>query len=331
MTKLFIATGDAFIRISETPDNPGSPWIAEITLDHRAAKCIAIDPLDTRALYLGTFGHGLWKSGDGGLTWQQVDFPEPNVLSVAVSPANGALYAGCEPSMLWRSDDGGATWRELETLRQLPSQPTWSFPPRPWTSHVRWIAPNPVDPDLLLAGIELGGVMLSEDGGATWQDHRPGAQKDCHALAWHPRETQRAYQAAGGGAAYSRDGGRSWIPADEGRDRHYTWALAVDPDDAGCWYISASPSAGYAHHSDPADARAHIYRRQDDAPWERLQGGLPDPLDHMPYALALHNGILYAGLSNGQIYTSSDRGDHWFHLDFQGDPVPRIDALLAVE
>ena len=97
---------------------------------------------------------------------------------MAVSPTNGAVYAGCEPSMLFRSDDGGATWRELESLRSIPSAPTWSFPPRPWTSHVRWIAPSPHDAGLLLVGIELGGLMWSEDGGETWEDHRPGAKLD---------------------------------------------------------------------------------------------------------------------------------------------------------
>jgi hypothetical protein len=74
-----------------------------------------------------------------------------------LSAVDGAVYAGTEPSALFRSDDRGATWRELTALLELPSRLSWSFPPRPWTSHVRWIAPNPHDADLLLVGIELGG------------------------------------------------------------------------------------------------------------------------------------------------------------------------------
>src|SRR5919197_517626 len=105
--------------------------------------------------------------------------------------------------MLFRSRDSGETWVELEALRRLPSAPTWSFPPRPWTSHVRWVAPCPHDPGLLLVGIELGGLMRSEDGGRTWSDHRPGAQRDVHALAWHPSAPGRAYEAGGGGAAFA--------------------------------------------------------------------------------------------------------------------------------
>ena len=91
-----------------------------------------------------------------------------------MSAADGTVYAGTEPSRLFCSDDRGETWRELEALLELPSRPTWSFPPRPWTSHVRWIAPSPHEADLLLVGIELGGLMRSTDGGESWQDHRPG-------------------------------------------------------------------------------------------------------------------------------------------------------------
>ena len=100
------------------------------------------------------------------------ELPEQGVFSLAVSAADGAVYAGCEPSRLFRSDDGGDSWRALDALLEPP--PARSFPPRPWTSHVRWIAPNPHNADLLLVGIELGGLMRSTDGGESWQDHRPG-------------------------------------------------------------------------------------------------------------------------------------------------------------
>jgi hypothetical protein len=33
---------------------------------------------------------------------------------------------------------------DLATLRQLHSAPTWSFPPRPYTHHVRWMTPDPL-------------------------------------------------------------------------------------------------------------------------------------------------------------------------------------------
>ena len=321
MTELVAATGDGVATI--TADGGGAE--ARTVLEGTGAACVAVDPRDPARVYAGSRGQGVFRSEDGGATFQSADFPHPDVFSIAVGPLDGAVYAGCEPSMLFRSRDGGASWAELTSLREIPSAPTWSFPPRPWTSHVRWIAPSPHDADRLLVGIELGGVMLSEDGGEAWKDHRPGAQPDCHALAWHPSAEGRAYEAGGGGAAWSFDGGETWRGADEGRDRHYTWALAVDPGDPDRWYVSASPGPRQAHGS--ASAEAHLYRWRGRGPWERLGGGLPDELDAMPYALCAAGGSLFTGLADGRLYRSDDGGDDWSELEIDGGPTP---AMLAI-
>jgi hypothetical protein len=238
------------------------------------------------------------------------------------------VYAGTEPSALYRSDDDGQTWRELSGLLELPSRPTWSFPPRPWTSHVRWIAPSPHDEGVVLAGIELGGLMRSTDGGERWDDHRPGAQPDVHSLAWHPRAAGRAYEAGGGGAAWSEDAGDTWQPADDGRDRHYAWSVAVDPDDPELWYVSAStgPLAAHRRGSDP---QAGIYRRAHEGGWIPLTVGFPDPLPAMPYALvAVEGGRVFAGLANGELWESLDRGDGWRRCDLR-EPLSGLLALAS--
>jgi photosystem II stability/assembly factor-like uncharacterized protein len=244
------------------------------------------------------------------------------VFSLAVSAAGGAVYAGTEPSRLFRSDDRGESWSELEALLELPSRPNWSFPPRPWTSHVRWIAPSPHDADLLLVGIELGGLMRSTDGGQSWQDHRPGAQPDVHSLAWHPHTPGRAYEAGGGGAASSSDAGDTWQPADDGLDRHYTWSVAVDSDR---WYISAS-TGPYAAHG-RRDPQARIYRQREGEAWQTLADGLPDPLPAMPYALLATDGHLFAGLADGQLWESRDQGESWSRLRVNGDAPEALVAL----
>jgi hypothetical protein len=324
MAELFATTGDGVARITRR----GDEWTVALTLHGSGAQCLTLDPHHPGTLFVGSHGKGVWKSDDGGAHWQDMHLPQPDVFSVAVSAVDGSVYAGCEPSMLFRSTDGGQTWHELESLQSIPSRPTWSFPPRPWTSHVRWIAPNPHDAARLLVGIELGGLMYSDDGGQTWADHRPGAQRDVHALAWHPRVPGRAYEAGGGGAAWSHDGGWTWQPADAGRDRHYTWALAIDPADPDCWYVSASPGPDVAHNRQ-GNAQAYIYRWRGDGPWQALDGGLPQPLTSMPYALAVAPGEIYAGLADGRIYNSHDAGDTWQPLALHGDQLPSILALVC--
>jgi photosystem II stability/assembly factor-like uncharacterized protein len=315
MAQLFVATGDAVIRVVDAR--------AESVLQEPGAQCVAVDASDRARVLAGCHGGGVFESEDGGATWRDAGLPATDVFSVAYSSADGAAYAGCEPSALWVRRDG--EWEELSALRELPSAPTWSFPPRPWTSHVRWIAPGPHDANLLLVGIELGGLMRSEDGGVSWQDHRPGAQRDVHSLAWHPTESGRAYEAAGGGSAWSRDNGESWEPADEGRDRHYTWALAVDPADADCWFVSAAPGPFDAHGSRPA--KAALYRWRGKGPWEELDLGLPRPLEAMPYALVSTGEGLIAALRDGRLFVSDDQGDNW--RPHEAESLTKVVAMAA--
>ena len=316
--RLWAATSTSIVRIDESDDG----WDLAVFLPDTGAQCLAADPSDPDTCFAGLREAGVRRTRDGGETWDDCGLPEPGVFSLAVSAADGAVYAGCEPSRLFRSDDGGDTWRALDTLLDLPSRPTWSFPPRPWTSHVRWIAPSPNDADLLLVGIELGGLMRSTDGGETWHDHRPGAQRDVHSLAWHPTAEARAYEAGGGGSALSVDGGDTWSPADDGRDRHYTWSAAPDPDDADVWFVSASTGPFAAHGG--RDAQARVYRRRGDEPWEDVC----DPGRAMPYALAFSaDRRLFAALSDGRILCTGDGGESWSPLALRGEPPTALHAL----
>jgi photosystem II stability/assembly factor-like uncharacterized protein len=313
--RLWAATGDAVARL----DEDGGRWTVALSLEGSGAQCLSPDPRDPDTAYAGLREDGMRRTSDGGQTWRDVELPERGVFSVAVSPVDGAVFAGCEPSRLFRSDDGGNSWRALDALLELPSRPTWRFPPRPWTSHVRWIAPSPHDAELLLVGIELGGLMRSEDGGASWADHRPGAQRDVHSVVWHQRERGRAYEAGGGGAAFSVDAGESWMPADEGRDRDYTWAVATDPGDPDLWWLSAS-TGPFAAHGD-RHSQARIYRH-DDGEWKAVT----DELAAMPYAFAVHDGRLFAALGDGTIIETRDGGDSWSALRLDAD-VARLHAL----
>jgi photosystem II stability/assembly factor-like uncharacterized protein len=258
---------------------------------------------------------------------------DARVLSIAISPVdqvNGrsVVYAGTEPSRLYRSDDDGATWQPSPALTELPSVSTWSFPPRPWTHHVRWIAFHPTDAATIYVGIELGGVMVTRDGGATWADRQEGSQFDAHVLATNPAAPERVYEAAGGGVSVSSDAGRAWQPADGGMDRHYTWGLAVDAVDPDLWYVSASYGARQAHSSS-GNAEGVIFRRRGEAVWQALGGdsALPRPSPTMPYVLGAPRdcpGTLIAGLHNGQLILTEDAGDTWRPL------ATGLNSLLAL-
>jgi hypothetical protein len=89
--------------------------------------------------------------------------------------------------------------------------------------------------------------------------------------------------------------------------------------------VSASTGPYAAHGQGSADAV--VYRWRGRGPWEPLAGGLPQPLVEMPYALAFTDGVLAAGLANGTIYASADRGDSWEQVRLEGERLPRIQAF----
>ena len=311
--RVFAATGEdvAGFALGQTA--------AEPLLRGVGARCLAVDPLDPNRVYVGTFDHGMYASDDGGRTWRQDERGLENrrVMSVAVSPSHresgrSVVYAGTEPSNLYRSEDGGRSFARLPALRELPSEPRWSFPPRPWTHHVSTIALHPTDPDWLAVGIELGGVMRSLDGGASWIDHNRQAHSDAHQLLTHPLAPDRLYEAAGQGVARSDDRGETWTRHEHGLDRHYAWAQALDPADPDLWYVSVSRGPGAAHGK--GDGKSHLWRSHGDG-WIPIDTwGASRELRRMPYALATladQPDWLLVGLRGGPLLLTDDRGESW--------------------
>jgi photosystem II stability/assembly factor-like uncharacterized protein len=98
---------------------------ADVALEDRGARCLAVGPDDPGVVYVGTDDEGIYRSGDGGRSWDRLSgIGQRRITAITVSPADGPVYAGTEPSSLFVSRDGGTSWRELEGLKNLPSAPT---------------------------------------------------------------------------------------------------------------------------------------------------------------------------------------------------------------
>lgn len=268
MTTAYAAMRDA-LAVAE---REGAEWTHDHRLDGRDLECIAASPEDPERAFVGTFEAGLHRTTDGGQTFERVGeatVEQDAVLSAAVSPHDSdVVYVGTEPSRLYRSTDGGDTWARVGGLTDLPSADEWSFPPRPDTHHVRWVEPDPHDPDRLYVGIEAGALLLTEDGGETWRERPPGSRRDNHTLTTHPDAPGRAWSAAGDGYAETRDGGESWAHPESGLDHRYCWSLAVDPADPDTVLMSAASGAYSAHTASRAES--HLYRKRGDGDWFRL-------------------------------------------------------------
>src|SRR5262245_43096752 len=110
--------------------------------------CLAADALVQGRAWCGTHRGGMFRSDDGGRSWRGIGLADRLIMTVAASPAERDLvWAGTEPSDVWRSSDAGNSWEQTSALETLPSSAERSFPPRPETHHVRWIACHPHEPE----------------------------------------------------------------------------------------------------------------------------------------------------------------------------------------
>lgn len=327
----FLATtGHGLARASQ---HASGEWQVECFLAGQDVRCLAAHRTTPEVVYAGTQGNGVLRSNDGGRTWSAAGLEGQVVKALAVSPTfPDTVYAGTKPARLFVSHDAGAHWAELASFRHIPGRWFWFSPAeKPYSAYVQAIALSPTHPQIIVVGIEAGAVIRSTDGGQTWSGHRSGALRDCHSLTFHVSNGDWVYEVGGSGAGVcvSRDAGATWTQPKDGLDRHYGWAGAADPIRPEIWYASVSSSAWKAHSE--YNAQAAIVRSMGGAAWQRLTGGLPQPLNAMPYALLTDPtapGHVYAGLSNGEVWHSTDHGDTWRQLPVHFENIQRTLLLL---
>lgn len=152
--------------------NGGKTWfeiINGIYVDWETrVQSLVIDPLNTNILYCGTggfFGGGFYKSTNGGKNWIDIsrgDTLREGVVSIAIDPGNSnIIYAGTAMNgRLWKTTDAGDTW----TLTGLGET----------SQMINDILINPINSQIIFAGISEIGIWKTEDGGNTWFQYNNG-------------------------------------------------------------------------------------------------------------------------------------------------------------
>ncbi|MEM7094636.1 MAG: glycosyl hydrolase [Actinomycetota bacterium] len=151
---------------------------------------------------------GLWRSLDGGDTWEDISrnegLPDGTIGKIGVSASaaqDGRVYAIVEAEFrkrgLYRSDDSGDTWTKVCSKPDL----CW----RPW--YYMHVEAHPTDPDTVF--VMNASAWKSVDGGKTFEEfHTPHG--DNHALWIDPSNPDRMIGADDGGAWVSLNAGLSW-------------------------------------------------------------------------------------------------------------------------
>ena len=242
--------------------------------------------------------HGEWASYG--------EVPEGAAATcIDVGPHDVVL--GTEGAGLLRRDDSGFT--RLASFDQAPGRDEW-YTPWGGPPDVRSVAV--AEDGTLLVNVHVGGILRSDDGGATWEP-TIDLHVDVHQVAVVPG-TSTAVAATGTGFATSTDGGRTWAMDQDRLHAAYLRAVAVAGD-----AVLVSASEG------PGGGAAALYRRPvAGGPFEQVGDGLPEDLGgniDTGWVVA-HGDRVAVVLGDGSLHRSDDGGRR-FSCVADGLPAPR--------
>ena len=217
----------------------GKSWEKILNRGNKAGAIdLILDPSNPNVLYAGFWevyrkpwtlesggpGSGIFKSTDGGDTWNELTrnpgMPKGTIgkIGIAVSPANADrvwAIVEAEEGGVFRSDNGGATWTRVNEERRLRQ--------RAWYYTRIYADPKNVDTVYVLNT----GFYRSNDGGRTYSGIGV-PHGDNHDLWIAPEDPNRMIESNDGGANVSFNGGRSWTEQDQPTAQFYRVALDND-------------------------------------------------------------------------------------------------------
>jgi photosystem II stability/assembly factor-like uncharacterized protein len=253
--------------------NAGQSWtnITDGKSDISSVGALAIAPSDANVIYVGTgesqlredltFGTGVYRSTDAGVTWQRLGlFDSHQIADIIVDPrdpdrayvaAMGHAFGPNSERGVFRTLDGGKTWKKIlfvndstgaNDLTIDPSNPRiiyasmYKFQRTPWS---------------MQAGGGRSGIWKTTDGGDTWNEltFRPGiparplGKIGIDVSAANPRRIYASIEApdSSGGIFRSDDAGDTWErmntdPRFWVRSWYYS-QVAADPQNENTVYV----------------------------------------------------------------------------------------------
>ncbi|HSR26645.1 MAG TPA: hypothetical protein VLW53_24050, partial [Candidatus Eisenbacteria bacterium] len=226
---LYIGTDHALYRA-----RPGSDgrWRAEgvALAGLGGVRGLLIDPDEPRRWWACTADHGVLATADEGITWRERNrgLVGSQGWWLARNPRTGELWYGAGPVSMFRSADGGESWRACGGLDSPDQRHAGDGLRQPHVSHVRHITLG--GDGLVLAAVEEGWLLRSEDDGATWTNVTDGIDRDCHATSFVPGEPDTVIVSTGTGVYRSEDRGRTFTHSDDGLRHRSVTQVVLHPE-----------------------------------------------------------------------------------------------------
>jgi len=259
--------------------------------DIRNIESIAIDPRDPGAVYVGTW-HLPWKTEDGGQTWKSIKtgmIDDSDVFAIEIDATRPDHVIASACSGIYESHNAGANWRKVQGI---PSQ----------SRRTRDILQHPAIPSTIFAGTTEG-FWRSTNGGNSWM-LTTSRTLEINAIAVHRKDPQTVYIGTNNyGVMVSRDGGKNFLPSNEGYSGRRAYVIAPDRERAGRVYattINTATGGGFFFVSNDSGVT-----------WQPSMRNMPSRLIGYSILQDRQDGnIIYLGTNLG-LYRSTDRGLSW--------------------
>lgn len=327
---------------------------------------VALELQSPGVLFAATEADGLFRIAlrDGAVTELGAGVVTKKLHALCMSPHDAnTIFVGGEPAAIFVSRDGGMTWTENAALTEIRNRRQWKYPVPTVANHIRHIWVSWDDPRHVLAAVQVGGIVRSEDGGDTWTEVTEGLDPDVHSFLQHPAKPEIVYAIAGGGgpvgtpgdySSYgaplpmgrpfyrSSDRGRTWECVSVDFPRHYGIGMGVVPTDPPTLVGPVGRDAPPFWGKRPgigADAVVMI-STDDGTSWKQCTDGLPAQFTTMIEAIAVdrkrgnavwigtgRDRMKEAGGGTGALYFCNDIAGRWAEVPL---PLPGISSIVAL-
>lgn len=288
---------------------------------------LAVRPDNSQVVYAAYMAGGLWKTTNGGASWNRLTDPESANYVSSV-----ALWEG-DPDVVFLGLGAPGFSMELErgVLKSVDGGASWEAigPVSPRAEGIYRIAVSPTDVNHILIATE-DAVFRTVDGGASWQEvfafpNSTNWWDNLPDLVMHPTDGDIAWAAHSKiGVAKTIDGGLSWKLVNQGVLEGRAIVLAVSP---------SNPQRAYAQREKPDGTRVDVYRSDDGGETWTLAG----PINYFhqgryDMSIAVHptdsnkvliGNVAYFVSSNG---ASSFENRYW-RSDNSAGSAPHADHL----
>jgi photosystem II stability/assembly factor-like uncharacterized protein len=199
--------------------------------DIRNVESLAVDPRNNDHIYIGTW-HLPWKTVDGGKTWSSIKtgmIDDSDVFAITIDQRNPDHVVASACSGIYDSKNAGALWRKVQGI---PSQ----------SRRTRDLLQHPSLPNVIFAGTTEG-FWRSVNGGDSWM-LTTSRQLEINSIAVHPKDPNTIYIGTNNyGVMISRDGGKNFVPSNDGYSGRLAYFILPDRETSGRVYASTINTA----------------------------------------------------------------------------------------